>query len=425
MLCFPDTMESSASLGAWFEREKISVAHLTPQTTQLLTDGSEKKLPALRRAFFGGDILTRSVLARFQALAPSAECVNFYGATETPQAMGFHPVLKNLSGPERLPVGRGIAEVQLLFVNRAGQRAGVGEPGKIVIFARRTSRGATSMILRSRRNTSPPTRSPATPPTGRSNCAAFASSRAKSNPRWPGIPACKARRCCLTGKTRRVVCGAARPDTDRGRIARLRGDAAPAVHGARFLRRHRRAAAHPQRKTRHPRAAQQLDGTAAASGAVVRPWTPLQVQILRLWEELLSGRAIGMRDNFFELGGHSLLAVRLLDRIEQECGRKLPLALFFAAATAEQLADHLAREEMGDARPLLEIKTGGSRPPFLFWHGDLGGGGFYTQKISRHLGPDQPFHVLPPCRLEGDVVPDLEAMAAEHLRVIRAHTPPD
>jgi len=170
---------------------------------------------------------------------------------------------------------------------------------------------------------------------------------------------------------------------------------------------------------------QQLDGTAAASGAVVRPWTPLQVQILRLWEELLPGRAIGMRDNFFELGGHSLLAVRLPDRIEQEYGRKLPLAVFFAAATVEQLADHLAREEMGDARPLLEIQTGRSRPPFLFWHGDLGGGGFYTQKISRHLGPDQPFHVLPPCRLEGDVVPDLEPMAAEHLRVIRAHTPPD
>jgi non-ribosomal peptide synthetase component F len=51
MLCFPDTMESSASLGAWFEREKISVAHLTPQTAQLLTDGSKKNCPRCAAPF--------------------------------------------------------------------------------------------------------------------------------------------------------------------------------------------------------------------------------------------------------------------------------------------------------------------------------------------------------------------------------------
>jgi len=43
-------------------------------------------------------------------------------------------------------------------------------------------------------------------------------------------------------------------------------------------------------------------------------------------------------DNFCHIGGHSLLAARLVNRIERNFGKKIPLATIFAAPTIEELA---------------------------------------------------------------------------------------
>lgn len=448
-LCVPDSMESSAALVAWFEREKISVTHLTPQIAQLLTDGAGpgKELPTLRRAFFGGDILTRSVVAKLSALAPSVECVNFYGATETPQAMGFFPVAKNSSGPERIPVGRGIAAVQLLVVNRAGQQAGVGEPGEIVIRTPHLARGylGDPALTAERFAANPFTRDAADRcyqtgdlgryrPDGNLEILGRADRQIKLRgfriepgeieaalTRHPGVQSA----AVLLHEEQLMAWFVARPGVAPG-AAELRNFLAgllpqymvpgifTAINGLPIT---------PNGKLDTKALRQQVGGSTGASGVMVQPWTPVQVQILRIWQELLPGRTIGMRDNFFELGGHSLLAVQMIDRIDQECGHKLPLALIFSAATVEQLADRLAQEEINEARPLLELQTGGLRTPFFFLHGDLAGGGFYTQKISRHLGPDQPFYVLPPSRMDKASVPSVETLAAEHIRILREHTP--
>src|SRR6185436_5683588 len=67
---------------------------------------------------------------RLSKLAPSVEIVNFYGATETPQAMGWWiPTAPAGAGP----LGRGIEGVQLLVLNSAGHLAGIGELGEIAI----------------------------------------------------------------------------------------------------------------------------------------------------------------------------------------------------------------------------------------------------------------------------------------------------
>ena len=52
-------------------------------------------------------------------------------------------------------------------------------------------------------------------------------------------------------------------------------------------------------------------------GASLHPRNAIEVQLMRLWEQLLRIEPIGMEENFFDLGGHSLLAVQLMDRIAQ------------------------------------------------------------------------------------------------------------
>jgi amino acid adenylation domain-containing protein len=71
------------------------------------------------------------------------------------------------------------------------------------------------------------------------------------------------------------------------------------------------------------------------------PRDHVELQLARIWEDLLKYRPIGMTDDFFELGGHSLLAARLVCRIEQAFGHALPLSSVFEHSTLEQLADRI------------------------------------------------------------------------------------
>lgn len=118
-------------LSSWMRGEAITVAHVTPPMAELVLQGSAAgALSSLRAVFFGGDLLQTELVRRFQAAAPNASFVNFYGATETPQAMGFHRVNPGSSRPA-VPAGTGIDDVQLLVLPETGLLAGVGELGEI------------------------------------------------------------------------------------------------------------------------------------------------------------------------------------------------------------------------------------------------------------------------------------------------------
>ena len=158
----------------------------------------------------------------------------------------------------------------------------------------------------------------------------------------------------------------------------------------------------------------------------VAPVLPLHRQLVSIWEEVLGIRPIGIKDDFFELGGDSLLAVRLFERIEQECGKKLGLATLFAGATIEQVAVRLgvAEAQAQTRTPLVTVQAGGARTPFFFLHGEWKGGALYTLELAHHLGAEQPFYLLAPYKFDGLVVPPtFEDMAAAHLATLRQVQP--
>jgi amino acid adenylation domain-containing protein len=158
--------------------------------------------------------------------------------------------------------------------------------------------------------------------------------------------------------------------------------------------------------------------------ALVLPSTMLQLQLVLIWQSVLGVEPVGIRDSFFDLGGHSLLAVQMMDQVERVLDRKLPLSVLLGGGTIEHLADAI-QKEAGEVRaPVVSVEPRGTRPPFFFLHGDYLSGGFYCANLARHLGPDQPFHVLPPCGLEGQAVPSsYEAMARRHLEALRSVQP--
>jgi thioesterase domain-containing protein/acyl carrier protein len=156
----------------------------------------------------------------------------------------------------------------------------------------------------------------------------------------------------------------------------------------------------------------------------VEPRSALERQILGIWEELLETRPIGVRDDFFELGGDSLLAVRLMYRIEQTCGRKLPVDTLFGGATIEDLAKALLKVQPQKlSSPLVEVQSGESDPPFFFCHGDFSGG-YYCRKLAPQLGKQLTFCAVAPHGLDGEKVPKtIEAMAADRLRHVLERQP--
>ncbi|MDY7530202.1 amino acid adenylation domain-containing protein [Pseudomonas sp. Bout1] len=78
------------------------------------------------------------------------------------------------------------------------------------------------------------------------------------------------------------------------------------------------------------------------------PHTPMQVQLLKLWSELLDVplTQLSMHDSFFNLGGHSILLSTMLLRIREQFGCSLSLGRFFARPTVSTLATL-----MGDGPP--------------------------------------------------------------------------
>lgn len=74
---------------------------------------------------------------------------------------------------------------------------------------------------------------------------------------------------------------------------------------------------------------------------LVPPGTPLEQELVALWEELLDGIGLGITDDFFALGGHSLLLTQLSSRLRREYQVELPLTVFLQQPTIAHLAELL------------------------------------------------------------------------------------
>ncbi len=157
----------------------------------------------------------------------------------------------------------------------------------------------------------------------------------------------------------------------------------------------------------------------------VAPRDSLELQLSKLWEDVLGIEPIGVKDNFFELGGQSLVAVRLFMQIEKTFGKNLPLSTLFQAPTVEQQASILQQSELSAHwDSLVAIQTTGSKPPLFCVH-PIDGNVLVFQKLARHLGSDQPVYGIQAKGLDGkqSIHTRFEDMAADYIKEIRTVQP--
>ena len=137
-----DDIGTPGRLAEWMDENQVTVTHLTPAMGQLLSAQATQQIPALRNAFFVGDILTKRDCLRLQSLAANVRIINMYGTTETQRAVSYFLIPSVSEDPtflasqkDVMPAGEGMIDVQLLVVNRNDKTipCAVGEVGEIYV----------------------------------------------------------------------------------------------------------------------------------------------------------------------------------------------------------------------------------------------------------------------------------------------------
>ncbi|HET9228951.1 MAG TPA: condensation domain-containing protein, partial [Thermoanaerobaculia bacterium] len=333
----PDRMGEPGWLSAWMARMGVTVAHLTPAMGRLLTSSPATLMPALRRAFFVGDILTRRDVERLRALAPNVKVVNLYGSTETQRAVGFHEVRED---EERYPLGRGMPDVQLLVLNRS-RLAGIGEVGEIAVrsphIAAGYLNGARFGDLYRTGDLGRYLPNGEVEPLGRADfqvkIRGFRVELGEVEAALTRHPAIRDAVVLARGEgdDRRLVAYVVPPVEDDLRTflrARLPEymvpssfvflDALPLTPNRKV---DRKALPEPERVE-----------------AEIHPLSPREEALAAIWREVLGVERIGPDDDFFGLGGHSLKVTQVLARVRETFGVELPVRSVFEAPTLSRLA---------------------------------------------------------------------------------------
>jgi len=450
-ILFPERTPTPKSIGAVIQKYNVTTAWLTASLFNAVIDEAPEALLGLKQLLTGGEALSVTHIRRALEKVPETQLVNGYGPHESTTFASCYPIPKHLSENVRsIPIGRPIGNTQLYILDRHLNLVPIGVPGELHIGGAGLARGYL-------------------------NRPELSTEKFIPNPfsDEPGA------RLYKTGDRVRYL-----PDgtieflgrfdhqfklrgfrIEPGEIEVMLGQH-PAVREVLVLareteRKEKRLVAYvvPQQgrdvtpselrrflKETMPEYMVPSDFVFLAvipmtpNGKVDQRALPVPTivksrieegfatalltvhhQLIQIWEDLLDVKPIGIKDNFFDLGGHSLLAARLVDKIEQVCGKKIPLSSLFAGPTIEHLVNVMMGEQVARSRtPIVAVQAGGSLRPFFFLHGDWFGGGFYCLNLSRYLGSDQPFYVLEPYNFEGLLVPPtFEEMATAHIESLR------
>lgn len=76
----------------------------------------------------------------------------------------------------------------------------------------------------------------------------------------------------------------------------------------------------------------------AAEARERHPPSPLENEIIAVWEDVLGTVPVSPADDFFALGGDSLLALRMIAELRQRLDREIPLRAVFEAPNIAALA---------------------------------------------------------------------------------------
>ncbi len=93
----------------------------------------------------------------------------------------------------------------------------------------------------------------------------------------------------------------------------------------------------------------------------IAPRNTLEIELGKIWQEVLKLDKVSINDNFFDIGGQSLLAIQLIVKIQQQLKIDLPLRQILQTPTIAELANEIEHpflsEKNSDSPFPVEIKS--------------------------------------------------------------------
>jgi acyl carrier protein len=305
-------------------------------------------------------------------IAPAGRSVNFYGTTETPQAMSSYVVEDGRTGV--VPIGRGIDGVQILVVTEAGGLAAVGEDGEIVVrtpyLALGYMDGRSGGFGVNPFTNDPNDRAYRTGDRGRYLPSGDVEIRGRADDQVKvrgfrvellevedairAVPGVRQASAVLREETSSLV-GYVVGETPPNKVlealraklpdymvpsAMVALDTLPLTPNGKV---DRRALPAPKRGSIPPPSAE-------------KPANETEAKIAAIWKEVLGLEYVDRNDNFFDVGGHSLNATRIASMVREAFSVELAVRTIFEAPTIAELAARLknaaaAGSSDGDATP--------------------------------------------------------------------------
>jgi len=136
-LCVPDqsVIRDPRALLRWLQSSAVTIMHTTPPMGRLMAEVSAgaPHLPDLRGLCWGGDLLPQQLVNQFADANGALRQMNFYGSTETPQAVAVHEIGTDARHRRIVPIGRAIDCTRLSIVDEAGRPPAIGAVGQIIV----------------------------------------------------------------------------------------------------------------------------------------------------------------------------------------------------------------------------------------------------------------------------------------------------
>jgi amino acid adenylation domain-containing protein len=461
-----DLAVNPEAFARYASRHEIDVLKITPSHLAALITG--KNSPAMlprRFLILGGEALTPQLVAQIRNLAGTCRIINHYGPTETTVGslmLGEEDFgREQWPAPATVPIGRPIANTQAYILDANLQPVPFGLRGQLFIGGDGVAQGyynspelTAEKFIRNPFSSDPTARLYATGdlarylPDGRIEFLGRKDHQVKIRgfrielgeietavKEYPGVGEC-------------VLAVQERELGDNWLVAYLvpaRPQILPEVKGLRdFLRQKLPDYMIPAAFVNleklpltsggkiDRRALPVQDWSATKDGQAQQfdwPRTPLELQILLIWQRILNVKTISIRDNFFDLGGHSLLAVQLVSEVNKSLQQSLAIPTFFQNPTVEGMAQILERENPGSTEPRLIPLQPGSPSRALFFLDASMGQCRLAQLLDTAIASFATILPLPASVVQAaalnktDGLPTVEELAAYHTALIQKHQP--
>jgi amino acid adenylation domain-containing protein len=351
--------------------DNIDALQITPSRLQQLLDVREEGaqvLTKLKLLWLGGEALNAKRLAFVQSLQHT-KVINVYGPTEAT----IWSSSASISQGEALTIGQPLAQEHFLILDQGGQLCPPGVPGEICIGGIGVGRGyrnlpdvtANVFVLHPWLKGERLYRTGdlgCLLPNGQFTCIGRIDHQMKVNGfriepgeientilRYPGVrSAIVVANPNSAGEHELAAYFTGTANTTVTNMRDFLSSALPAYMTPAFLIPMDELPLNNSGKVDRKRLPDPAQYAVAKSRDYVAPQTAVEIELIKLWEDILQVSPIGMTDEFFERGGHSLKATRLASRIRKAFGVVLELRLLFTHTTPLKQVALIASSQAGN-----------------------------------------------------------------------------